>query len=151
LPQAKAADAGLFLCAGVALSVLGALFRGVLLVVPGEACLDLGDVDVAAVQHHLTYEALVFVALGPFDDYRAAGDLVGEVLPRNSSEGLAELWGINAREPDLVLVFGGIEQGDGVAVVDRYHLTFEESGMNNCVKPKSKDQEKDCRNPESSE
>lgn len=139
MPQAEAGDAGLFLRACVALPILWALLRGVFFVVPGKASLDLGDVDVAAVQQHLAYEALVFVALDPFDDDGAAGDLVGEVLPGDPPESLAKFRGINACEPDLVLVLGGVEQGDGVAVVDRYHLAFEEIGVNNGVEPKSKE------------
>ncbi len=96
---------------------------------PGEAGLDLGDVDVAAGEQHLAHEALVFVALGPFDDDRAAGDLVREVLPGDLPKGLAEFRGINPREPDFVLGLGGIEHCDRVAVVDAYDSARQLGGI----------------------
>jgi hypothetical protein len=131
----------------VAIPVLGALFSSVLLVMPREAGLDLGDVDVAAVQQHLPHEASVLVTFEPFNHDRAAGDLVSEVLPRDSTEGLVELRGVNASKADSVLAPSSIKHSDGVAIVDGYHLAFKERGVNNDVKAQRKQQAKESRDP----
>lgn len=53
---------------------------------------------------------------------------VGQGLLRALSEGLLPLGGVDAPQADLVLGFGDVEEGRGVAVGDSYNLTVERDG-----------------------
>ena len=53
---------------------------------------------------------------------------VGQGLLRALSEGLLPLGGVDAVLSDLVLGFGDVEEGQGVAVGDSYNLTVERDG-----------------------
>ena len=54
---------------------------------------------------------------------------VGQVLLRPRAEGLVAFGRVNGCNSNLVLRLGGVEDGDGVAVVDAYDAASEGSGV----------------------
>lgn len=72
---------------------------------------------------HLADDALVAVALGPFDTHLFVEDQPRQVLLGSLSEGLGLLGGVYATKANLVLLVVGIEDGYRVAISDPHNST----------------------------
>src|SRR5262245_11349242 len=100
---------------------LSGLFPLVLLVVPGHPGLDLLQADIAAVSGHLSNHALVAVELHELYRHGSAGDHRSQASLRSTAERLSPFWGVDSRQPDLVLPVGAVQHRDRIAVGNGDH------------------------------
>lgn len=85
---------------------------------PGEACADLFEIDVAAIEEDFRNQPPVFIVFRPFDLDALAHNEVEKILLRSVLEILRLLGHVNAGEANLDLPTARVNDGDRVAVHD---------------------------------
>src|SRR5690348_11109452 len=102
-PQSNALETGCLLSLGIKAAVSRQLIPVILLVMPGQACLDLLKIDVLAIQQHFSQDTLIAVLFGPLHRNFLAKDEISQVLPGHSTKWLLALGLIDAYQSYLVL------------------------------------------------